>query len=252
MINFYVIKNTIVSVFSVLEIGNCQNLVDAINNVGSDSVNDLEQFVNSLLVATNVELNKQHKEDIQDSKIISIVSNKELPAKLEYIAEQLDSGSAKDLREWLLDQLRVIVGVPTRDARSGGGGDTGDAVYLRDGFQQLEIVARTKETFFKKAERNTLRLIIKLVQSKTKELEGLTVKDIDVRFSRNMTDGILSKSNAIAILHGTKVFDPTDVLSLVGVTTEPDDQVKQVKHWKDKINDMVKSIIIPGKSKIYC
>lgn len=212
-----------------------KNLLDAINRVGSDSVNDLEQFVNSILVAINVELDDTHKEDLKKSKLISIISDKELPAKLEYISEQLDAGSAQQLREWLLDQLRVVVGVPSRDARSGGGGDTGDAVYLRDGFQQLEIVARTKETFFKRAERKALKLIVTLMQKESKQFLGLNVKDIDIRFSRNMTDGILSKSNAISILHSTNFLDPTDVLSLVGVTTEPDELVKRGEnYWKDK------------------
>jgi SPP1 family phage portal protein len=211
-----------------------KELLDAINVVGSDSVNDLQQFVNSLLVAVNVELDDTHKKDIQENKIVSIVSSKELPAELKYISEQLDAGSAQELRDWLLEQMRLIVGIPSRDARSGGGGDTGDAVYLRDGFQQLEIVARTKETFFKRAERATLRLLVSLAQ-KEGELKKLAVKDIDIRFSRNMTDGILSKANAISILHSTNVLDPTDVLSLVGVTTEPDELVKRGElYWKDE------------------
>jgi len=42
-----------------------KELLDAINVVGSDSVNDLQQFVNSLLVAVNVELDDTHKKDIQ-------------------------------------------------------------------------------------------------------------------------------------------------------------------------------------------
>lgn len=211
-----------------------KELLDAINVVGSDSVNDLQQFVHSLLVAVNVELNDTHKKDIQENKLVSIVSSKELPAELKYISEQLDAGSAQELRDWLLEQMRLIVGIPSRDARGGGGGDTGDAVYLRDGFQQLEIVARTKETFFKRAERATLRLLVSLAQ-KEGQLKKLAVKDIDIRFSRNMTDGILSKANAISILHSTNVLDPTDVLSLVGVTTEPDELVKRGElYWKDE------------------
>jgi len=144
------------------------------------------------------------------------------------------------------------VGIPSRDARSGGGGDTGDAVYLRDGFQQLEIVARTKETFFKRAERATLRLLVNLAQ-KEGELKKLAVKDIDIRFSRNMTDGILSKANAISILHSTNVLDPTDVLSLVGVTTEPDELVKRGEvYWKDnpKKDDVKVKEITPNDPQL--
>lgn len=211
-----------------------KNLLDAINVVGSDSVNDLEQFVNSILVAVNVDLNDKAKTSLKEDKIVSIMSDKDLPAELKYISEQLDAGSAQELREFLIDQLGVIVGIPNRNNRTGGGGDTGDAVYLRDGFQDLEIVARNKETFFKRAERKTLKLIIKLLQLQgySDELTDLASKDVDIRFSRNMTDGILAKANALSILNATEVLDPVDSLSLVNISTEPDDLAKRgEKYW---------------------
>lgn len=211
-----------------------KTLLDAINIIGSDSVNDLVQFVNSILVATNVDITPEHITQLKDDKFIGIRSDKELPAELKYITEQLDSGNAESLRTWVMEQLQWIVGVPSRDSRAGGGGDTGDAVYLRDGFQDLEIVARTKESSFKRAERTTLRLILRLLDVHG-ELKGLVPKDIDIRFSRNMTDGILSKSNAISILHSTQILDPVDTLSIVGITTEPDDLSRRgEEYWKDK------------------
>lgn len=215
-----------------------KNLLDAINLVGSDSVNDLEQFVNSILVAVNVELDENAKASIKDDKIVSIRSDKELPAELKYISEQLDVGSAQELRDYLNAQMGIIVGIPSRGQRSGGGGDTGDAVYLRDGFQDLEIVARNKETSYKRAERASLKLILNLLQKQgcSAEIMKLTTKDIDIRFSRNMTDGILAKSSAISTLISTKTLDPVDVLSLVDISTEPDELALRGKTYWDKVN----------------
>jgi hypothetical protein len=134
-----------------------------------------------------------------------------------------------------MEQLRLVVGIPSRDHRSGGGGDTGDSVFLRDGYQDLEVVARTKETFFKRAERNTLKLIVKLCQISDGLLKGLATRNVDIKFTRNMTDNVLNKANAIAILHGTQTLDPVDVLSIVGITSEPDDLVKRgEKYWENK------------------
>lgn len=203
-----------------------KTLLDAINLVGSDCVNELEQFVNSILVAVNCDLKPADKESLQEDKIISIVSSKELPADLKYIAEQADSTSTENLRRYLLDQMRIIVGVPSRDSRSGGGGDTGDSVYLRDGFQDLEIVARTKETFFKRAERATMKLILKIlaIDGQLKDLKPI---DVDVRFSRNTTDNILNKATALSTLHATRTLDPIDSISLVGITTDPDELARR-------------------------
>lgn len=212
-----------------------KTLLDSINVVGSDSVNDLEQTVNSILVAINCELTPEAKTGIKNDKMASILSTKELPASLEYLSPDLDGGTTAQLRSFLMEQLCLIVGIPTRDRRPGGGGDTGDSVYLRDGFQDLEVVARTKETFFKRAERNTLRLIVKLCQQTDKLLLNLATRNVDIKFTRNMTDNILNKSNAISILHSTQILDPVDTLSIVGITSEPDDLVTRGEnYWKDK------------------
>jgi len=212
-----------------------KTLLDSVSLVGSDSVNDLEQYVNSILVATNVDLDETARDNIKENKIVSIMSDKDLPADLKYISEQLEMSSASELRAYLNAQLGIIVGIPSRDSRSGGGGDTGDAVYLRDGFQDLEIVARNKETFFKRAERNTLKLIVKLLQGQgySTVIKNLLTKDVDIRFSRNMTDGVLAKATAISTLHASQTLDPIDVLTLVNISTEPDELAKRGEaYWK--------------------
>ena len=64
-------------------------------------------------------------------------------------------------------------------------------------------------------------------------LSGLFTRNIDIKFTRNMTDNILNKSNAISILHGTKILDPVDVLSIVEITSEPDDLIKRGEvYWE--------------------
>jgi len=209
-----------------------KTLLDSINIVGSDSVNELEQTVNSILVAINCELTPEAKTSIKNDKMASIVSTKDMPADLKYLAPALDGGTTEQLRSFLMTQLRLVVGIPSRDGTSSGG-DTGDSVYLRDGFQDLEVVARTKETFFKRSERNTLKIIVKLCQITDNLLSGLLTRNVDIKFTRNMTDNILNKATAISTLHATQVLDPTDTLAIVGITSEPDDLVKRGDaYWK--------------------
>ncbi len=46
--------------------------------------------------------------------------------------------------------------------RSNAGGDTGEAVYLRDGWASLEVVARIKERYFRRAEKQMLKISFKI------------------------------------------------------------------------------------------
>ena len=209
-----------------------KTLLDAINLVGSDCVNDLEGFVNSLLVGINVDLADISQEDLKARKILSFPSLKEMPSDIKYIGQLADAQTTEQLRKYLLEQMRIIVGLPSQDAGGISGGDTGDAVYLRNGYDRLETVARMKETFFKRGERTSLKLMLKIAQIYG-ELLGLKSVDVDIKFTRNLTDSILVKSNAISTLHATKILDPVDTLSLVGITTSPDELVTRGEsYWK--------------------
>ena len=139
------------------------------------------------------------------------------------------------LREFLLEQLEIVTGLPSRNTSSSGGGDTGDAVYLRDGYENLEVVARIKESFFRKGERETLALIIKWLGVSNKGIP-LTVNNVDIKFTRNSTDNLLTKANALSILNGTKLIAPTDAIALVGITTEPDELAQRGEEYWDKKN----------------
>lgn len=209
-------------------------LLDAINTVTSDSVNDLVQFVQSILVAVNAEFNEEDIKNLKKNKIISITSSKELPSDLKYIAQQADANSMENLRTYLLEQLESVVGMPSRNKSSGSSGDTGDAVYLRDGYENLEIVARIKESFFRKGERLSLGLILEWLV-KDNAFSGLKVNDVDIKFTRNSTDNLLVKANALATLNGAKILAPTDTISLVGISTEPDELAQRGEdYWKEK------------------
>jgi len=209
-----------------------KGLLNAINLVGSDCVNDLEGVVNSILVGVNIDLTDAKQEQFKANNIISFSSMKDAPSSLEYIYNQADATALENLRAYLLNELSVIVGMPSANADSYSGGDTGDAVYLRNGYERLEVIARMKETFFKRAERGTLRLILKIMEINNDPL-NIAPKDVTIKFSRSMTDNLISKSTALSTLVATKVLTPEDALTLVGLTTEPSELAKKgEEYWK--------------------
>ena len=76
-----------------------------------------------------------------------------------------------------MDDIRnVITGVPDRSSNSNGG-DTGQAVLNRDGWTDIEIVARFKEIFFKKGKKKQLAVGLRILQILGLISEDLKVKD---------------------------------------------------------------------------
>lgn len=209
-------------------------LMDAINKTASDSVNDVEQFVNAILVAVNAEFTKEEMDNVKNHKFAQIKSFQGLNADLKYIHAQLDGGSVEQLRQYLEDCLRAVVGIPDRKTRGGGGGDTGDAVKLRDGWADMEVVARTTETFNKKSEKKELKIILKILKD-LKKISKTSMINVDIKYPRNKTDNLNSKVTAMATMLGTELMAPEDVLDIVDITSDNAEVIARgEEYWKKK------------------
>lgn len=210
------------------------SLIDAINKVTSDSVNDVEQFVNAILVAVNAEFTKEQMDNVKRHKYAEIKSFQGLNADLKYIQAQLNGESVEQLRQYLEDCLRVVVGIPDRKTRGGGGGDTGDAVKLRDGWADMEVVARTTESFNKKSEKKELRIILKILKD-LKKISKTSMINLDIKYPRNKTDNLNSKATAMSTMLSTEVMAPEDVLDIVDITSDNAEVIARgEQYWKKK------------------
>ncbi len=224
-------------------------LMDSIDALASDSVNDVAQFVQSFLAFIGAELPEptvdtdgnvifDPVEEMKRNKIISLVppaTNPNANMDIKYIANTLDASNVSQLREYLETSLRIILGIPDRKTRGGGGGDTGDAVFMRDGWQDIDLVASNKEMFAIKAEKQVLTVMINLLTADPEyAISDLTVRDIDIKFSRTKTSNIQVKAQAYSTIVATKTITPEDALSLVDLTTDEGEVVKRGYAYWDK------------------
>ena len=216
-------------------------ILDAINKVASDSVNDIENFVQSLLVFINASLGETEAEkantrlNIKQNRMIEIKSPKGLNADAKYITQQLNPESTKVIREYLEECLWKVLGIPDRKTRGGGGGDTGDAVKLRDGWADIETVARNKEKFFKRAKREQVSRQLYLLKLINKVSKKLKATDIDIKFNRNKNDNLQTKSQSYSTLIATKTIAPIDCLEIADITTNTIEVIKRgEEYWRDK------------------
>lgn len=209
-------------------------LMDAINKVASDSVNDVEQFVNSILVAINAEFTEESMVNVKKNKYAEIRSPQGLNADLKYISGQLDGASVEQLRQYLEESLRAVVGIPDRKTRGGGGGDTGDAVKLRDGWADMEVVARTTEKFNKKSEKKELKIVLKILKD-LKKISKTSMINVDIKYPRNKTDNLNSKVTAYSTLMATETMAPEDALDIVDIISDIAEVVARgEEYWKKK------------------
>lgn len=172
-------------------------LLDALNEATSDRLNGLAQFVQSILWMNNCEIDKEQFAELKDKGGLLTKSEPGTPASIEYLTATLDQSQTQTLIDYLYEQILQIAGVPGREQSTGG--NTGQAVLLSNGWQIAETQAKSLEQIFSESEREMLKLILEIcAMTETNEIANLKLSDIDIKFSRNRTDSLLVKTQALA------------------------------------------------------
>lgn len=213
------------------------SVLDAINQLASDTLNDVENVIKNLLVIINAELNDETVNKVKKNRILELVGgdqNNKIP-DAKFIYQQLDAMGMENIREYLEEAYKQIIGIPDRKTRGGGGGDTGDAVKLRDGWADIEIVARIKEQYFKVAKRKQVAVAIRILQKLNLVSKEFRVRHLEIKVPRNNIDNLQTKAQAYSTLNGTKTLHPADALDMVELTTDIDSKVERgIKFWEEQ------------------
>ena len=210
-------------------------VLNALNQIASDSVNDVENVIKSLLVIINSELDDSVTENAKKNRILELLGAPGANVDAKFLYQQLDSMGISNLREYLEEAYKVIIGIPDRKTRGGGGGDTGDAVKLRDGWADIEIVARIKEAYFKIGKKKQIAVAIKILQLLGLANIDFKTIDLDVKFTRNKNDNLQTKAQAFSTLHGTRTLDPADSLEMCDITTDVTEVIDRGKKYWEKV-----------------
>lgn len=205
------------------------SIMDNINSLYSGRLDDIDQLVQALLVFINAEIDSETYAEMREAGAVMLKNSTNEKVDVKTITNVLDQGGMNLFSKELESLLDSIVGVPSRNERSGGGGDTGQAVELRDGWADLELVARNKELTFKKSEKKSLKIILSILNSKLGM--GLKVRDIDIKFTRNKNNNLLVKTQSYSTLVSTETISPADALSIVDLVTGEQDYIDRGEEY---------------------
>lgn len=210
------------------------SVMNASNIVASDSLNDIEGTIRSLLVILGAEFEEGDDttlSKIKDDRILALSSATGVNLDAKFISPQLESTSVQNIREYLDEARNIITGIPDRE-NNGNGGDTGTAVLNRNGWTDIEIVARLKEIFIKKAKKRQLEIAINILKTLGIISDDLKTLDIDVTIGRHTTDNLSTKTTAFSTLVATGELATIDCLELSGLTNRVSEMVKRGKDAK--------------------
>ena len=217
------------------------SVMNASNDIASDSLNDIEGTIKSLLVLLGAEFEDDTEglKSIKDKRLLTLTSPQGTNVDAKFISPHIDSASIENIREYLEEARNIITGIPDRQTASGG--DTGTAVLNRNGWTDIEIVARLKELFFKDAKKKQIRIAVKILQLVGKISSEMNPVDINITIGRHTMDNIQSKAQTFSTLVATGELATIDCLEMSGLTNrvnEVAERGEQVK--KENESEVVK------------
>lgn len=194
-------------------------LLDAINNVDSNRLDGVEQFIQALMLFHNVDISSDDYTKLrQDGAIKFKDIDPQLKAEIKYLVEEMNQTQTQTLIDHLYDTVLTICGMPNRNGGSSTS-DTGSAVIMRDGWSAAEARAKDTELMFKKSEKEFLKLVLRICN----DLSDLSLKlsSLEIRFTRRNYENISEKANVLVTMLNNPKIAPQLAFTHCGMFSDP-------------------------------
>ena len=199
-------------------------LLDALDELQSNRLDDIEQIVNSFLAIFGAELDEETYKKLNDWKTLCMPAGTDA----KYLTASLNQAEVQTLKTDILQAIVEICSMPNRNGGSSTS-DTGTAVHLRDGWAAAETKAKATELTFKKSEKVFLKLVLRILRDTVGTKLKLT--DIETHFTRRNYENIAAKSQVlIAMLNNPKIH-PELAFAHCGMFADSESAYLQSKAW---------------------
>lgn len=207
-------------------------VLNAINTIQSNRVDGLEQFVQSFLKFVNCDIEEDTVEQLRKMGAIVLKSVNGLNSDVDIVSQELNQQQTQTLVDYLYDQVLQICGLPTTTKGGSSTSDTGQAVLLRDGWQQCEARAQQTEKLYRKSEREFLRLVLRIMGDTRPNID-LKLSAVECKFTRRQHDNLQSKCQALSSLLQAGIA-PEIAIATSGLFNDPMDVAKQSEKYLKK------------------
>lgn len=210
------------------------SLLDAIDLCQSNRLDDVQQFVNSILTILGGEIDEDTISKLKDWGALSLPEG--VDAK--YLTSVLSQGDIETLKEDLIDAVIDITGMPDRDSGASGG-DTGSAILLRSGWEIADAKSKRIEIQFKKSEHQLLELVYKIAE--ILNIKNISNDFVEIRFTRRNYENIQVKAQVLTTMLDNGKIAPELAFTHCGMFSDPLLAYEVSKPYIDK-NDVQKEV----------
>lgn len=204
-------------------------LVDALNALQSNRLDDVAQYINSFLAIVGAEINEDTYKKLEEWKMLCLPEGTDA----KYLSTPMSQADVQTLKDDLYQAILTITGTPNRNGGSSTS-DTGQAVELRDGWSSAETRAKDIETSFKAAEKEHLKVILRIMRDTVGT--QLRLGDIHPHFTRRNYENIATKSQVLISMLNNPKIHPELAFAYCGMFVDPESAYLQsMKYYEEQM-----------------
>lgn len=176
------------------------DILDAINNMQSNRMDAVEQFVQSWIKFVNCEVDEKSFINMKMMGALVVKSNNgENKADVDVMSQELNQTETQVAKDDLWNNALSISAIPNKQGNTGG--DTQGAVELRNGWDFSKQRAKLKDPYIKDAEKRLNKVILNIIRQATGGKEcNFGVMDYDVQINHSPTDNMQVKTQVLQML----------------------------------------------------
>ena len=194
-------------------------LLDAINMTESNRIDGVEQFIQSLILFHNVDIDEEKFQALKELGGIKFKDiDATMKAEISYLNSELNQAQTQTLMDSMYETVLTICGMPNRNGGSSTS-DTGSAVIMRDGWSAAEARAKDTEPVFKKSEKEFLKLVLRICRDMGRL--SLKLSALEIRFTRRNYENIAQKVTVLTQMLACKQLAPELAFTTCGAFSDP-------------------------------
>ncbi len=211
-----------------------QDAVDALISNGLDNVEDLVNevwvYYNILLGKTPEEQAEQHRKAKKGGAIQAIASKEGLQPKIDTLTPKLSLSEVRELYSIVNTLLHNTCGVPMEVSATNSGGTTKQGSEVANGYENAYNIALNDINTFISADTELLEKIMWICKNTpNNKIDNLAASEIEIKYSLNLTDNILTKSQAFGTF--MQHMPPAMALALCRLSNDPEMQGKEIEEY---------------------